>query len=157
LVVYPTLSVSAATGDEGDDCVGGVAVVVLPSSVVDRRGARIGMTGGDLDVSQRDTSVEGGHDERGSQHVGVDAVESGSVADRTDPAVGGTSVGSAAIGTEADWAVGPFPDGEVQNAGSSGNQWDTGALVALADDGQGTVATFEAEVLDVRPAGFADA
>jgi hypothetical protein len=74
-----------------------------------------------------------------------------------DPAVGGACVESAAIGTNEDRAVGSFADGEVQGAGGAGNQWDTGGLVALADDLEGAVATFEAEVLDVRTASLSDA
>jgi hypothetical protein len=52
----------STAGHEGHDDVGGVAVEVLPSPVVDGRGAGIGVTSGDLDVSQRDTGVKGGHD-----------------------------------------------------------------------------------------------
>ena len=48
-----------------------VAVEVLPSAVVDGGRARVGVSGGDLDVAQRNTRVERGHDERGSQHVSV--------------------------------------------------------------------------------------
>ena len=39
------------------------------------------MAGGDLHVAKWDTCVEGGHDERGSQHVRVDQPEPGSLAD----------------------------------------------------------------------------
>jgi hypothetical protein len=40
-----------ASGDERDDNVGGVAVEVFTSAVVDGGGAKIGVTGGDLDVA----------------------------------------------------------------------------------------------------------
>ena len=40
----------SAAGDEGDDDVGGVAIEVLAASVVDGRGAGVGVTSGDLDV-----------------------------------------------------------------------------------------------------------
>src|SRR6266567_5717129 len=49
---------SLSAGDECHDDVGGVAVEVLASPVVDRRGSGIGMAGCDLDVSQRDAGVE---------------------------------------------------------------------------------------------------
>jgi hypothetical protein len=48
-----------------------VAVEVLAAPVVDGCGAGVGVTSGDLDVSQRHAGVECGHDERGSQHVRV--------------------------------------------------------------------------------------
>jgi hypothetical protein len=41
-----------SAGDEGDHDVGGVAVEVLSPPVVDRGGARVGVAGGELDVSQ---------------------------------------------------------------------------------------------------------
>jgi len=40
----------SASSDEGDDVVGGVAVEVLGTPVVDRRGSGIGVAGGDLYV-----------------------------------------------------------------------------------------------------------
>ncbi len=58
--------------DKPHDDVGGMAVEVLAAPVVDRGGTRIRMAGGDLHVAKWDTCVEGGHDERGSQHVRVD-------------------------------------------------------------------------------------
>ena len=68
---------ASAAGNESDHDVGGVAVEVLAAPVVDGCGAGVGVTGGDLDISQRDAGVEGGHDERGSQHVWVHGTESG--------------------------------------------------------------------------------
>jgi hypothetical protein len=72
---------SSAAGDEGDDDVGGVAVEVLSSPVVDGCSAWVGVAGGDLDVSERDAGVQGGHDESGAEHVWVDRAETGSFAD----------------------------------------------------------------------------
>jgi hypothetical protein len=46
-----------------------VAVEVLASPVVDRRRARVGVPGGDLDVAKRHPGVERRHDERRSEHV----------------------------------------------------------------------------------------
>jgi hypothetical protein len=40
--------------------------------------------------------------------------------------------------------------------GRCADEWDPGWLVAFADDEQGAVPAFEAEVFDVRTAGFAD-
>src|SRR5918994_467172 len=51
--VPPRGGSASAAGDERDDDVGGVAVEVLAAPVVDGRGSGGGVTGGDLDVSQR--------------------------------------------------------------------------------------------------------
>jgi len=50
----------SATSDEGDHDVGGVAIEVLSSPVVDGCSAWVGVAGGDLDVSERDAGVESG-------------------------------------------------------------------------------------------------
>ncbi len=55
------------------------------------------MAGGDLNVAERDAGVERGHDERCSEHVGMDVAESGSFADRTHPPVGGSPVETLAV------------------------------------------------------------
>jgi len=77
----PPVAARSAAGDEGDDGVGGVTVVVLAAPVLDRGRARIGMARGDLDVAKRDAGVQGGHDERGAQHVRVDPLQARSCAD----------------------------------------------------------------------------
>ena len=48
---------------------GRVAVEVLATPVVDRGGAGVSVTSGDVHVTQRDAGVECGHDERSAQHV----------------------------------------------------------------------------------------
>jgi hypothetical protein len=50
---------ASAAGDEGDNDVGGVAVEVLAAPVIDGGGSAVGVTGGDLNVSQRDAGIEG--------------------------------------------------------------------------------------------------
>lgn len=50
----------SAVGDERNDDVGGVTVEVLSPSVVDHGGARVGVAGCDLYVTERDASVERG-------------------------------------------------------------------------------------------------
>jgi hypothetical protein len=49
------------------------------------------VSGGDLDVAQRDAGVEHGHDERGAEHVWMDLVE-----DRSSS----STVSAACIGDE---------------------------------------------------------
>ena len=55
-----------------------------------------------------------------------------------------------------DRPLAAFTDGEVDGAGGAWHERDDRGLVAFADDAQGAVSAFEAEVLDVRRAGFAD-
>jgi hypothetical protein len=86
------VDMGSAAGHEGDDHVGGVAVEVLASPVVDGRGPGVGVTGADLDLAQRDAGVKGGHDERGSQHARVDGAEPGTLPDRADPPMRGAPV-----------------------------------------------------------------
>jgi hypothetical protein len=64
------------SGKKRCDDVGGVAVEGHAGSVVTHRRARVGVTGGLLDVAQRDSSVEGGGDERMAQGVGTDPLGS---------------------------------------------------------------------------------
>jgi hypothetical protein len=64
-----------------------VAVEVLESPVVDGRGSGVGVTGCELDISQRNAGVEGSHDESGSKHVRVHIAEPGTLPDRADPPV----------------------------------------------------------------------
>ena len=60
----------SSTGNECDNDVGGVAVEVLSAPVVDGGCAGVGMAGGELHVTQGDTGVEGGHDERATSMWG---------------------------------------------------------------------------------------
>src|ERR1039457_2158939 len=57
------------TGYEGHHDIGGVPIEVLPPAVIHRGGPGIGMPSGKLDVTERYSSIEGGHDERRSEHV----------------------------------------------------------------------------------------
>jgi hypothetical protein len=62
---------SSSGGHVGGEDVIGVAVEVLPSSVVSHGGAGVGVAGGDLDVAQIDAGVEHGSDERGGACTGA--------------------------------------------------------------------------------------
>ncbi len=127
------------SGAPAPHTVGGVTVEILPSAVVDRRGARIGVTGGDLHVAKRDSRVEGGP-----------------LANRVHPAMCGSPVQSLAITAAKDRPVAALTDGEVDGPSHSGNERNECRLVALADDPQGAVATLEPKVLDVGTARFVD-
>src|SRR2546423_519251 len=59
-----------------------MAVEVL--AVVDRGRPRVGVARRELDVAQRNTPVERGHDERNPEHVWMDGTEPGPLADGAD-------------------------------------------------------------------------
>ncbi len=141
--------VALSAGDEGGDDVGGVAVEVLAAVVVDRGGAWVGVAGGDLHVAQRDSGVEAGHDERCSEHVGVDVSEPALPADGADPAVRGSPVEALSVGPAKDRSLGSFADGEVDGSARARDERDERGFGALAEDLQGPVPAFEAEVFDV--------
>ena len=77
-------------------------------------------------------------------------------ADCPHPPVGGARVETGAVVAQQDRSLDPFADRQIERAGGAWDERDPGGPVALADDLQGAVAAFEAEVLDVGAAGFAD-
>ena len=88
----PGPRVSYPSGDEGDDDVGGVLVEVRSPVVVADGGPWVGVSGGDLHVSEGDAGFEGRHDERTPEHVGADGAEPGTPGDGPHPAVHGPAV-----------------------------------------------------------------
>ncbi len=117
-------------GDEGDDYVGGVLVEVLAAAVVDGGRAGISVAGGYLDVAQGDAGVEGGHDERRAQHVGVDGPEPRPAADGTHPAARGASVEALPVLATEDRAGKTLDDGEVDGPSGAGDEGDDGGYGA---------------------------
>jgi hypothetical protein len=95
--------------------------------------------GGDLDVAQRDAGVEGGHDEPGAQHVGMDGAEAGASSDCADPAVGGATVEALAVASTQDRPLIALADSEVEGAGAAGYEGYDGGLVAFAHDARRAV------------------
>jgi hypothetical protein len=57
---------------------------------------------------------------------------------------------------QQDWSLAAFADRQVDGASRAWHERDASWLVALADDAQDAVTSFEPEVLDVRPARFTD-
>jgi hypothetical protein len=147
---------ASAAGNESDDDVGGVAIEVLAAPVIDGGGSGVGVTGGGLDVSQRDSGVEGGHDESGSQHVRVHGTEPGPLADRTDPPMGGAPVESLTVTAPQYRTLVALPDRSVDRPRCPGDEGHGGGFVPLAHDPQRAMAALEAEVLDVGGTGLAD-
>ena len=68
------------------------------------------MTSGDLNVTERDASVQGRLDECGSQHVRVHRGKSSTLSYRLDPAVGGASVKALAIFATQNRTFAPITD-----------------------------------------------
>ncbi len=133
-----------------------MTVEVLASTVVDGRRSRIRVASGDLDVAKRDSRIEGRHDERGSQHVGMNDPEPSPLADRTDPPVSSPAVEPLAVLPSEDGSLGALPDNQVDGPSRPRDQWDDCWLVALAEDPEGPVPAVEGDVLDARSARLAD-
>lgn len=84
-------------GDECGDDVGGVTVERDAGTVVSHRGARVGVTGGLLDVAQRNTGIQRGSDEGVPQRVRSDAlVDPGATSDAAHDPGGAVPVEAAA-------------------------------------------------------------
>ena len=140
-------------GDEGHNDVRGMTVEVLPPSVIDCRGPWISVSSGNLDVSEGDAGVEGGHDESSSEHVGVDHPESGTLADGPDPTVSMPTIQTMTVLSPEDRTFRALGDDQVESPGSPWHERDDRRLLSLAHDPKGPVPTVEGEVLDVRPTG----
>ena len=94
--------------------------------------SRVGVAGGHLHFSERYTGVEGGHDERCSEHVRMDQSDPGALADRAYPAVSAAAIEALSIVTQQNRAFSAFADGEVDCAGGARDERDEGGFVALA-------------------------
>ena len=82
--------------------------------------------------------------------------ESGPLADRSHPSVGGASIEPFTVAATQDRSFATLTDGEVDGARGARHERDHRGLVAFADDAQRAMSSFEAEVLDVGRARFAD-
>jgi hypothetical protein len=74
----------------------------------------------------------------------------------SEPHVRGTPVEALTVVAQQDWAVAPFPHGEVDRARRARHERDEGGPVSLTDDAQDPVSPLEGHVLDVGGARFAD-
>jgi hypothetical protein len=146
----------STAGHEGHDDVGRVAVEVLPSAVVDGGRARVGVSGGELDIAKRNTRVESRHDERGPEHVRMHLSQASPPTDRPDPPVRGAPVEALPVSTAQDRSLEALADGKVDGSRRAGHERNGRGLGALAQDAQRSVAPLTAQVLDVGGARFAD-
>ena len=79
----------------------------------------------------------------------MDVAEPGALADRCHPPVSGAAVESFPVPALEDRAVVALTDRQVDRAGRSRDDRDSGGLVALPGDPQYPMATFGGQVLDV--------
>ena len=86
----------------------------------------------------------------------MDPLQPGLLADRPHPPISGARVETVAVVAQQDRSLYPFADRQIQRSGSARDERDPGGPVAFADNLQRAMPAFEAEVLDVGPARFAD-
>jgi len=99
-----------------------MAVEVLAPTVIDGGRPRIGVAGGDLDVTQGYSRIERRHDEGGAQHVRVDDPEASPPTDGSDPTVRCPPVESLAVVTVQYRPLASLSEGEVDGPGHPGDQ-----------------------------------
>jgi hypothetical protein len=110
-----------------------------------------------LDVAQWDAGVEGGGDERVPEGVRSDGlVDSAAAGDSSHDAGRAVSVDSLSVRSQEDRPVKAFADGEIDRPGGARRERDGHDLAALAKDGEGAAAAFDAEGVDVGAEGFGD-
>ncbi len=135
---------------EGGDDVGGVPVEGLAAPVVAHRGARVGVAGRFLHITQWHTGVQGGGDEGVTQGVRSDALgDVGAAGDAPDEATGGVPIQAGVVGVDEDRSLEPFADSQIDGAGDAWRQRHRDELAALAQHRQGAVPAFLAESFDV--------
>ena len=86
----------------------------------------------------------------------MDKAEPSTLADRTNPTVGGAPVQTLPVLAPQDWSLVTLTHDQIDRARRSGNEGNGGGLVALAEDRQRAMPALEGQVLDVGPAGFGD-
>jgi hypothetical protein len=106
--------------------------------------------GGFLDIPQRYPGIERGGDERVPKRVRCDGLaDPGAAGGVADDPPGGVLVQPSPVAGQEHWPFRALADGQVERPGGTRGQRDGDDLAALTGDGQGPVATFQAQVLDV--------
>ena len=92
--------------------------------------------------------------------VRTDSLDPGATGDATDNSPGCVSAQSASVGLDEDRALESFPNGQVDGAGDARRERHGGGLAALADHGEGAMATLQADIqaegVDVGADRFGD-
>jgi hypothetical protein len=120
--------------------------------------ARVGVAGGDLDISQVDASVEHGRDECVTEHVRVclGHLYAGSIREVPQAAGSRVTVHPGAAAIEQDGPARADSGSPVNGPPYCWRQRDQDDLGALAAHAQHPVAMFLAEVTDVGASSFED-
>ena len=111
-----------------------MAVEILTGTVITHRGTRIGVAGGNLDVTQVHARVEHGRDEGVAQHVRVwpgDPHASG-FSQSPQAAGGGMAIHPRPAGVEENRAAAARTDGAVDGPPDRWRQWDQDNFGAFA-------------------------
>ena len=102
------------------------------------------MTGGFLDIAERDTGIESGGDERAPQRVGTDPLlDPGTAGDPPDDPGGTVTVESSACAVAEDRAFAALADGEIDCTCGAWCERDRHGLAALALDDESAVTTLK--------------
>jgi hypothetical protein len=135
-----------------------VAVEVVPGPVAPHGGARVGVAGGDLDISQVDASVEHGRDGCVAKHVRVclGHLYAGLIREVPQAAGRCVTVHPRAAAVEQDRPARAASSSPVDGPPYCGQQRDQDDLGALAAHAQHPVAMFLAEITDVGASGLED-
>src|SRR5205085_4642925 len=103
-------------------------------------GPGIGVTGGDLHVSERDARIEGSGDEAVAEGVGRDVLgDAGSLGQATHDPRRSLSVKAVSRGTSQERPAQAFTRGEVDGPTDPGRKGDDSELGPLAQDGDGAM------------------
>src|SRR6202012_2693493 len=118
-------------------------------------GARVGVRSGLLHVTQRDSRIERGGDERVPKRVRADLLANPCAAgDTADDPRGAVPVQSFPIRGAEQRPAGALANGQVDGAGGARGERDRDDLAALAGDDEGPVPAFQTQVLDVGTGGL---
>jgi hypothetical protein len=118
-------------------------------------GARVGVGGGFLHVTQRHPGAGGGGDERVPQGVRADVLgDPGAAGYPADDPGGAVPAGPPPVASAEERSFGALADRQVDRAGGARCERDGDDLAALPGDDQGPVAALQAQVLDIGTGGF---
>ena len=133
------------SGDERGDDVCSVPVQAGAGSVIPHGGARVGVGGGLLHVTQRHPGVERGGNKCMSQSVRADVLgDLGAAGNPADDSGSAVPVQPPAVRGEEQRPFGPLADSQVDRPCGPRCERDGDDLAAFAGDDQGAVAAFQA-------------
>jgi hypothetical protein len=124
--------------------------VVIASPVIAHRGARVGVAGGLLHVTQWNAGIQSGRDEGVPQRVRSHAlVDAGVAGDPPHDPRRSVAVEAPPITAHDDRTVAAFADHQIDGAGGAWSERNRDRLTALAHHHQRAMPALEAEPFDV--------